>query len=65
MQVFLGRLQAESNVNLSGHESSDAISKAKVVATTTALIWDHLGQPHSNLRKHFENVALLLTEEGQ
>ena len=45
--------------------STGLIPGAKVVVTTTGLIWEQKGQAHSPLRAHMESVDVLVSEEAQ
>ena len=41
------------------------IPGARVVVTTTGLIWEQKGQTHSPLRAHMESLDVLISEEAQ
>ena len=45
--------------------STGLIPGARVVVTTTGLIWEQKGQAHSPLRAHMESVDVLVSEEAQ
>ena len=45
--------------------STGLIPGARVVVTTTGLIWEQKGQAHSSLRMHMESVDVLVSEEAQ
>ena len=45
--------------------STGLIPGAKVVVTTTGLIWEQKGQAHSPLRVHMESLDVLVSEEAQ
>ena len=66
----VGREEADVNMpstpyDLPTHACANAIPKAKVVISTTGLVWEQKGQIHSPLRVHMESVDILVSEEAQ
>ena len=56
---------ASTPYDLPTHACAAAIPKAKVVISTTGLVWEQKGQIHSPLRVHMESVDILISEEAQ
>lgn len=66
----VGREEAEANTaktafDLAAHDSSHVIPRAKVVISTTGLVWEQKGQSHSPLNAHMEDVDILINEGAQ
>ena len=66
----VGREEAETNAactayDMRASEAAPFIPGCRVVIATTGLVWDQLGQAHSTLNTHMENVDLLISEEAQ
>ena len=66
----VGREEAAANTastkydQLMGH-CTGIIPGARVVITTTGLIWEQKGQTHSALKAHMERLDVLISEEAQ
>ena len=66
----VGREEAVANTASTKYDKvmlhcTGIIPGARVVVTTTGLIWEQKGQTHSPLRAHMESLDVLISEEAQ
>ena len=66
----VGREEAAANTASTKYDQlmfhcAGLIPGARVVITTTGLIWEQKGQTHSALRAHMERLDVLISEEAQ